>query len=457
MSSHVSVSEDTHLLGSGEITPRYIEDNRKSLFTSQNIVEDEYVPQTSWWTCLFNLSNTAIGAGILTIPRLFAQSGLVLGIIMVVVVGGLNTLALHFLSVSSEVSGAKSYIGNAKYFFGKKGEYALTTTMFVLLMSPLCAYLTIIVDYATGAIAGMSSGMNAWYFDRRLLTFGATLVIFPLTMFKSPKNLGFVSLLSLFALFYTSILICGSLLQDATEGEWEMPTVKYVNVDFGMIATFSTMCVAFINHTNHVEIISDLRKPSWARKTSLVIASYLTILGVYLGVGLSGYLHYGDSVGSNILNSEPTTLVFQIGRVCISLSSLLSYPLIIIPARSCLEWLTHELYVLRSKASSYEQLRNWEEGSKVRFYLETVFIIALSYFLAIYFSGLEKIFALFGALAGSMVVYIFPSLYFLKAIRENPNSSSGVWMGVLAAVNVLLGVVLFFVGTMYSFYDAFGR
>jgi sodium-coupled neutral amino acid transporter 11 len=55
--------------------------------------------------------NGTVGAGILTIPYLFSQAGLVIGIFLVLAVGAVNAVTLHFLTIAHDVTGARSYIG----------------------------------------------------------------------------------------------------------------------------------------------------------------------------------------------------------------------------------------------------------------------------------------------------------------------------------------------------------
>jgi amino acid permease len=95
------------------------------------------------------------------------------------------------------------------------------------------------VDYTTGAFG--PKGPIPWYNSKKFLTAVVTLLLFPLSLLRTPRSLGFVSLLSLFALFYTSILILASFLKDATDETWEYPDLSLARVDFSLISTFSTM------------------------------------------------------------------------------------------------------------------------------------------------------------------------------------------------------------------------
>jgi hypothetical protein len=77
-----------------------------------------------------------------------------------------------------------------------------------------------------------------------------------------------------------------------------------------------------------------------------------------------------------------------------------------------MEWMLHEIYIRRHcDVSITDRMTRWEETKNRRFYIETFCIMCVSYFLAIYLTGLAKIFALFGALGGYVA---FVALYSLN-------------------------------------------
>jgi|MDSY01.1.fsa_nt_gb amino acid permease len=80
---------------------------------------------------IFNLSNTTLGAGIVSIPFFFSQCGVVLGAAILILVGGLSALASFLLVASAELSGEWSYISVASAAYGRTGR---TTVMAAILL-----------------------------------------------------------------------------------------------------------------------------------------------------------------------------------------------------------------------------------------------------------------------------------------------------------------------------------
>lgn len=64
---------------------------------------------------------------------------------------------------------------------------------------------------------------------------------------------------------------------------------------------------------------------------------------VYLTVSISGYLLWGDEVKGNVLDSGGQSIEWTIGRCGLALAVALTYPLLMVPARICFDWLITEL------------------------------------------------------------------------------------------------------------------
>ena len=110
-------------------------------------------------------------------------------------------------------------------------------------------------------------------------------------------------------------------------------------------------------------------------------------------MGLLGYLRFGDSTADDILLnydaglSRLDTLLFSTGRIGMVVSLVLSYPLILFPARICLHTL------LRSFLPS--GLRNLNPN--IYFLSETIVIIAITFGVSVVVPTIVTVFGLTGA------------------------------------------------------------
>ena len=73
-----------------------------SQYTDPDVPEEPVVlNEASSLSCYANLTNTIIGSGVLGLPYAIANSGLILGLILVVISSGLSIFSLHILSISA--------------------------------------------------------------------------------------------------------------------------------------------------------------------------------------------------------------------------------------------------------------------------------------------------------------------------------------------------------------------
>ena len=95
-----------------------------------------------FWATTFTLSGTIIGAGILGLPYIFAQSGYLVGLSWLV---ALTAIMLYVNLILAETTlrtkGAHQLTGYAKKYLGKRGEHLMLLAVVFGIYSALLAYL----------------------------------------------------------------------------------------------------------------------------------------------------------------------------------------------------------------------------------------------------------------------------------------------------------------------------
>lgn len=319
-------------------------------------------------------------------------------------------------------------------------------------------------------------------------------VMLPLSCLRTLGALANASIVALIAMLYAVVLIPFSFAMN------ERPAVKHVywvNPSLEIIGAFSTIGMAYVNHAVVVECLSEMRPTSPSSRKLLTMSSSALITVVYIMVSIVGYLHFGDTVQQNILQSEPDDGWFTAARLAVALVVSLSFPLVCSPARRCLDWILRELCKKRKTRSETEPavtVCTWQHPvmESIRFYGETLFIFGISFLLAVAVSGIDKLFTIFGSLGGSLIVYVFPALFFLKValsngllrrrgwllvpasrtvmspdvevqdndqtpllvveaeVADRPDVQISNFLIAAAYINVIVGLFLFFIGTVYS-------
>ncbi|KAI9139672.1 transmembrane amino acid transporter protein-domain-containing protein [Paraphysoderma sedebokerense] len=557
--------------------------------------ENEGQPKATFLQCFFNLANVAIGVGTLSLPYVFSQVGWVSGIVIIFFVAYCSGISLFLLTELGMKTGEKSYTAIASHTLPNR-SYIVTYTFFLLILGALSAYFTVIGDYILhllSLIPSHPSQSSSRFYEALtsrpiVLLLIAVFVIFPLSSARNMSKLAITSSLSLFAILYIVVLIPWSYLNDlgdeiggtglgsglvgGLERESENGAEELrgpvgegvVKVKWGweILMALSTVGMAYVNHSNIIEITSELhrRQPSASPFSSpsssaspsslsspphffssrarlinllLIIVTTTFISIVYLIVSLAGYFHYGSLVSPNILNSEsPNHPAFIIARVGLVVVMVFSFPLLVLPGRACAGkmfdnwnlkakfWHSESTGVhdegdvlvdstsqsqLRSQlqpesplidgnqetekiaepasestplllpssrsrtqtastnssSSSSKSSRSVKE-SRTRHYMLTILVITLSYLSSIYITSLDKILSLFGSIAGSCVVYVFPALFYLA--YSPPASMEGEegyhkprFLVYSAYLNVVVGLIMFGIGSVVAVSELVGR
>ena len=100
----------------------------------------DVTPTTSLALSMFNLANTTLGAGIVSIPFFFSQCGLVLGTALLLAIAWLSAIATMLQVEAAEATGKWSYMDLAFAAYGIRGVVSLQVTILCLTLGVLSAF-----------------------------------------------------------------------------------------------------------------------------------------------------------------------------------------------------------------------------------------------------------------------------------------------------------------------------
>ncbi|MCJ1482009.1 hypothetical protein MMC06_002171 [Schaereria dolodes] len=162
--------------------------------------------------------------------------------------------------------------------------------------------------------------------------------------------------------------------------------------------------------------------------TSVVVASIGSAGLIYLIVGITGYLSFGNSVADNIVRMYIPSVTSTIGKAAIVILVMFSYPLQVHPCRAStdavLKWRPRRrsespngspsrgaLLVPSTKPNTQGRA---DVMGETRFAAITTAIIVLSYIVAMTVSSLEKVLAYVGSTGSTSISFILPGLFYYK-------------------------------------------
>ena len=177
----------------------------------------------------FNIFNCAVGAGILSLPYAFSQTGAILGVFVACAVVGLVVFTLNVLLRFGDAHDAWSYQALVQKALGRRFSLLVSLTLILYIFGSCVAYTIIIADsvgvvaqFARNAARASSSAAspdaasaaaaeaNAAATVRACaIVLASALVLTPLSMLRKTRSLGPTSSLTVAALLYTTSAVVG--------------------------------------------------------------------------------------------------------------------------------------------------------------------------------------------------------------------------------------------------------
>lgn len=398
----------------------------------------------------FNLSNCAVGSGILSIPFAFAKMGIIFSILLYIIVTVASWLGMYLLSrtttilaTSSKITKIpRSYRDLIEILVGRIPAILFQILVLIYCFSILVGYLIIIEDLISPVLRWLQLigiTLSESMHTKHVSLFSASIgFIFPISLIRTRSHFKYLSAGAILCVFYFVFLIIFESSVNPFRGVEQLPCWKHEHDvhlfnDFtSIIIGMPIICFALGGHLQSVSLFSELAFPleneiddkylqsneriskPWnlLRIWSITTASsicFLTIIYVIIGcvsyvcMILPNRAPYGADILRHMIDADPYDGFIQSASLSIGLILLFSYPLFSFPLRAVID----EFVV-------------WCLGDEktisiaFRYFIETFFIVCCSYIVAITVGDVKVIFGLIGAVGAVLQQFILPSiLYFL--------------------------------------------
>ncbi|KAJ4979936.1 hypothetical protein NE237_010716 [Protea cynaroides] len=390
---------------------------------------------------VFNVSNSIIGAGIMSIPATLKVLGVVPAFALILMIAVLSNISVDFLLRFTNAGVSTTYAGVMGEAFGRVGSVAFQICVMITNFGTLVMYLIIIGDVLSGSQFEGSIHLGVlqewfgihWWNTRALsLLLIVLFVMLPLVLLRHLESLRFTSAISvLLAIVFVGISSVMALLllwEGKTQSPRLLPDLASPTSFFELFTAVPVIVTAFTFHFNVHSIAAELPKPSSmvsAVRISLVLCSV-----IYLTVGFFGYLLFGDSIMPDILSnfdknsgSSMGTLLDDTVRLSYALHLMLVFPLMNFSLRANI----HEFCTKSSSTAS----------DTTRFVSLTCFLLGSAYITAIAIPNIWFFFQFMGSTTAVCLAFIFPGAI---ALRDVPGISTRK-DGILAALMIILAVI----------------
>ncbi|PJF16565.1 hypothetical protein PSACC_03614 [Paramicrosporidium saccamoebae] len=394
---------------------------------------------------IFNVSKSAVGAGALRLPYAVSKLGIAGGVGVLLFVSFITTTTLHFLARMAANLDVGDYFTLGNMAFGVVGEVVAMISLVLFLIGGLIFYIDKAQEFTVNVISEVIPSLSEYRSSLPLIVTVVTAVlIFPLAAQRDMSALAKGAMIGMVCMGYILVLTVADYLYAVATGATAPDVVMIVPFSFGdFFRTFSGMLFAFVNHFTLLAVVPVMVDPSPKRRMSLTLSSSGVVLGFYLLVAVCGYLHFGATVPQLVLSactakSGPIKWAYQAGSLLVAVVLILSYPLLLDPARGTIE-------------GALIRFAGGAPHSASRSLIITFVLVALPTFIALTFKErVLNILDVFVAFTGALLLFIFPGGFFLRF--QDKYHVSPIER-VLAYISVAFGFVLMIFGTYYSVVD----
>ena len=453
--------------------------------------------KTSLAAVAFVLLNTMLGSGILGLPGAFSKSGLIGGIVLLVVFGVLSIFGVHLLCEAADRAGRPaSFYSVALAAAGAKAGVVIDLLVLINAFGVATSYLIVVGDVLPEVATSFHAPdllLHRVVWMLIALGIGAPLAYLrDLSALKYTAYAAFLCVLyisavvGIFAIapqtfhpctnataangtnvtdLYAATSLEALAAADASTqvssqmgmsavglgdepGQWGSGDEPGSSGDdavctpgktcaFGEIMTLLDALPIFIFaytcQQNALSITNEMARPTSSRVVGAATLGSVLALGLYLVVGVGGYLTYGDHVASDILKSYPEDAMLPvIARIAIAFVVTTCYPMQIHPGRNSLVSILCA-FCPRGLIESV----GGAEGTTLHVFATSLIVVS-TIGVALCVTSLGVMLTVIGSICSTSVTFIVPGGCYVVLFRE------GGWRAkrLLALGHLVLGIII---------------
>jgi amino acid permease len=394
---------------------------------------------------IFNLVKSIVGAGVLSLPAGIAAFGnapsaLIPASLLILAMGVISAYTFSLIARVCALTGASSYADAWDKTRGTSTSWIIAASSALVCFSGNLTYSMVLADTFKSILATIGILVPR----TTVLAVLTTTILLPLCLVKNLSSLAPFSVVGLMGMAYTGIAIAirffgGSYAAPA--GKFLLDLPANMQPAFGTIGArgvlspkslifVSMLSTAYIGHFNAPKFFKELKNNTLERFNILTTASFGISIAFYAAVSAMAFLTFGSSTAGLVLNNYSTNdVLISSSRLAVAVSLIFSYPLLFVGTRDG----------VLDLARVSESKRTNGLLNKV-----TVGILGLISLLATKITDLTFVVSISGAVLGSSLIFIFPTLMFRAAVRKDPSKK---WEKRLCSVIASMGVAIGMVGT----------
>ena len=287
--------------------------------------DDRSTPWSALASSTLNLTMTAVGSVVLSLPRAYAECGWAGGTLALAVVALVVDASLVMLVGAARSARADSYEAVGTALLGPRGGALVRVSLVVLLFGSLVSLQIIIADLV--APVANALGLGPWA-SRERITAVSLAIVYPLTLADNITALASASA----GAFVILLVVAGVVVARFAESGVVAPDASAFRADpTSLSLALPVIALAYTCHFNVIEIDRELDRGGTARRHVAGVVHAAT-LGVsfpfYAAFSLAGYATFGANVSGDLLTEWTDDGEMAVAQAAVALVNALKYPLV---------------------------------------------------------------------------------------------------------------------------------
>eukprot|EP00033_Pygsuia_biforma_P000196 GCRY01000246.1.p1 GENE.GCRY01000246.1~~GCRY01000246.1.p1 ORF type:complete len:458 (-),score=75.55 GCRY01000246.1:254-1627(-) len=401
-----------------------------------DLEEDKNNGKSSVPSSIFNLCNSIVGAGVLSMPTTFQSNGLIFQIIILLMMAALMGYTGQAIIRNGLKSGCSNYERAVSRLVSPKAGSLLMGAISVTMFGAMVAYSILIGDFADAIYKRVfDSGSHR----EVLIIFICFIVCYPLCLLKSVDSLKFTSFMAVVFIGFFAFCLTYDSIEHAKDEKENLKSFK-ASTDFFLALPISVM--AYQCHVLLFPIYNQVKDKNLPKMKKVINSSFLMTGIGYSLIGFMGYLRFTDDVEGNVLNNYDEDDVdnrdlFLVVQVAFLFVIIFSYPLVTYATRTAFCDLFY-----RGKEVSYKK---------------TVVIVSVAVFaavlLALFIADVSVVFSLIGSVASPWPTLIIPGAMCVKTYQKEHNGEWKRGEGIIGVCLIIGGIALGILGLTLNIID----
>ncbi|XP_044255726.1 proton-coupled amino acid transporter-like protein CG1139 [Tribolium madens] len=396
---------------------------------------------------LLHLLKGSLGTGILSMPLAFYHSGYLVGIIFTILIGGICTYCIHMIiqaeyelckrkkmpSLTYPATAELALLEGPKLFqvLAPYSVHVINTFLLIYQLGACCVY--------TVFIAENVKHVADEYIEKLDVKIWMLVILLPLILINYIRNLKFLAPFSTVANFVTvvsfGIILYYLIKADMTfEGRNLAGNLADFPLYFGTVL-FALEAIGVI-----MPLENEMKTPkAFKGGCGVLNIGMISIVVLYVGMGLLGYLAYGSDVADTItINLAPEDVLGQVAKILLAIAIYITHPLQMYVA---IDIIWNEYLASRFEKSRYQLFFE---------YAVRTALVLITFALAVAIPKLDLFISLFGAFCLSALGLAFPAIIQTSTFWNSLTGFSGRMIIAKNCAIVIFGIIGLVVGTYTS-------